>query len=135
MDAFGGRTTGQALGKSVQILQRGLMSEPLAKVARMMPEVGEKNIEVPSLENDAVNGVVNGVGNGEVSNMNGHAKMNGVTNGHANGTTEEDEEAGDGSELLIKRLSEDAKIPHRGSLHAAGIVCIGPIFVWATFNT
>ena len=29
-------------------------------------------------------------------------------------------DAGDGSELLVKRLSEDAKLPERGSPHAAG---------------
>ena len=108
--------TGQAARKSVEVAQRRLMSEPSVKVARIiMPDILK---EGPFTETTLSS---NGVSDGK-DETSGAVEQ--IGNGHAaqqNGTTPS-EDIGDGSELLIKRLSEDAKLPHRGSLHAAGMV-------------
>ena len=113
------------------------MPQPLAKVARIMPEVtveGVKGTVVPnglstlkyhnretdgkdySLGNGASSAENNGGADGDIHRLsNGHAAVHPQTQ-----CMEESENVGDGSELLVKRLSEDAKLPKRGSPHAAG---------------
>ena len=125
--------TGQAARKPLQFVYKELMSEPPAKVARIMPEVNEKfvangehlaglNGECETVKTNK-HAESNGMVNGDEKIENGHSHHE--TNGHANTNLEKEctgdsEKYGDGSELLVKRLSEDAKMPHRGSLHAAG---------------
>ena len=119
------------------------MPEPPAKVARIMPEVAVNGVEGAVKLKDAStlkyhngeadgnnNGVCNGVSsavNAKSSNGEANGDIRHVSNGghvvELPGTESmvENEEVGDGSELLVKRLSEDAKLPQRGSLHAAGM--------------
>ena len=86
------------------------MSEPAAKIARIMPEVAERE------EMNGCNGVV-------LKNGGPKPEVNGVDclkNGTQNGVTEEEKDVTDGSVLLFKKLSEDAKTPVKGSSSAAG---------------
>ena len=112
--------TGQAARKSVEFAQRGLMPEPPVKVARIiMPDIlKEGSYTHATFSSNGVSDEKDEIMNGALEHIgNGHA---GLQNGKK--SDEENEDIGDGSELLIKRLSEDAKVPHRGSVHAAGIV-------------
>eukprot|EP00112_Aurelia_sp_Birch-Aquarium-sp1_P003285 Seg1365.3 transcript_id=Seg1365.3/GoldUCD/mRNA.D3Y31 product="Deoxyuridine 5'-triphosphate nucleotidohydrolase" protein_id=Seg1365.3/GoldUCD/D3Y31 len=85
------------------------MSEPAAKIARIMPEVAEK---------EEMNG-----SNGVMKNEGPKPETNGVhclKNGSQNGVAQEEKDVTDGSVLLFKKLSEDAKAPVKGSASAAG---------------
>lgn len=111
--SFGGkrsaRKTGQAARKPFQLVQKGLMSEPAAKIARIMPEVAEK---------EEMNG-----SNGVMKNEGPKPETNGVhclKNGSQNGVAQKEKDVTDGSVLLFKKLSEDAKAPVKGSASAAG---------------
>lgn len=77
-----------------------------------MPEIDEKLVENIL----SGNGEENGLKPISLDGSKGTTKESKIG---ANGDNN-DEASGDGSTLLIKKLSEDAKLPQRGSRHAAG---------------
>lgn len=78
-----------------------------------MPEIDEKLVENIL----SGNGEENGLKPISLDGSKGTTKESKIG---ANGDNN-DEASGDGSTLLIKKLSEDAKLPQRGSRHAAGL--------------